>query len=547
MAETNDTFSPQTEIELLDCTFRDGGYHTSWEFPHSIVQEYLYAMSDAEIRHIELGFRTQKTKSYKGATAFTTDAYIKTLYIPEDLRIGVMINASELATETLPEEVVDELFSEAADSSVSFVRIASQVSELTVASRAANRLGELGYSVALNVMQFTEATVSDLLCAIGAIPNESVKILYLADSLGRALPEDVELYFSAAREVWGGPLGFHGHDNRGFALANSRTAAQTGASWIDGTVSGIGRGAGNTQTQLLMGLFDRESSRPIRTTRLESLSRRYFDSLQSEKKWGPNYHYARAAAKGIHPTFVQELLENAAYSSSEISAAIDQLGVSDSARFEPRQLESIDKWLNQASSPKSGWKQSTLFSGKNVLFIGGGDSVTQHSTALTRLAKSQDLLVMVANLGTIISEEYIDVHVACNPLRLIADSQQYIRQESTLIAPRELVPPEHLEVFLRNGRLLDVGLSIEGEKYGGDEGLIFLPQPNVLAFGLVTALTGLASSVYLAGFDGYHEGDPRRKVEQGMLDNVLGLPFATKVEAITPTMLSLPQTSLYAL
>jgi len=534
-------------VEILDCTFRDGGYYTSWDFPHSVVQEYLYAMSDAGIRTVELGFRLQQSEGYKGATAFTKDAYIESLSIPSGMRIGVMINASELSGKVSPQEFLDEAFSDSTQSSVSFVRIASQASELDAASIAASYLKELGYSVAINIMQFTEISVAELVLAIGKMIKESVDVVYIADSLGRALPPDVERYIAAIGDVWAGPIGFHGHDNRGFALANSHAAVHTGASWIDGTVSGIGRGAGNTRSELLLGLFDHEIPTPKMTARMERLSKNYFEELQVKKKWGPNIHYARAASKGIHPTFVQELLNNSAYSPFEISAAIDQLGATGSARFEPSQLENIDSWLNEANSPRSAWNQAELFNGKEVLFLGGGDSLIEHETSLKRLAKSKNLVVLAANLGSNFSHESIDFHVGCNPLRLIADSPEYVRRHSTLIAPRELIPPEYLRALQHGGGLLDIGLSIGEDKLGGEQGIIFLPRPNVLAFGLLVALAGNASSVYLAGFDGYSEGDPRRKTEQTLLDRILGLSFTSKVEAVTPTSLNLPLTSLYAL
>lgn len=547
MESSGDKVLASGGTNLLDCTFRDGGYYTSWQFPLGIVQKYLYAMRDSRVEWVEIGFRSGSDKGYKGATAFSRDNFLGNLDVPEGIRLAVMVNASEVVESGDPDKLMNRLFSSQAESKVSLVRLACQIWEIEEATRAADALRALGYKVAMNIMQFTEFNEADLSRGISKIPQEVVEIVYLADSLGKALPSDVESAISNTLDAWGGSVGFHGHDNRGFALANSHYAANAGATWIDGTVTGIGRGAGNTRTELLLGHFARRDGDPPNTSQLEDLIEEFFGPLQNEMQWGPNIHYARAASRGIHPTFVQELLDNSAYSSLEISAAIDQLGASDSTRFEPRQLETIDTLLNQANSPKSGWNQSELFHEKTVLLVGGGLSIRDHSLALEQLAGSPEIFVIAANLGPAFLTANLDAHVACNPLRLMADSREYAKRGSTLIAPQGLIPEQDREAIESHGKLLDVGLSIDGQECRGEAGIIFLPKPNVLAYGLLTALTGGARTIYLAGFDGYGEGDSRRKPEQEMVDQILRLPLSCDLKAITPTSLNFPQSSIYAL
>ena len=82
--------------KIIDCTLRDGGYYNNWDFQDDLVDAYLECMDELNIDFVELGFRSLINNSFKGAFAYTTDSFIESLDIPHDLKIGVMVNASEL-------------------------------------------------------------------------------------------------------------------------------------------------------------------------------------------------------------------------------------------------------------------------------------------------------------------------------------------------------------------------------------------------------------------------------------------------------------------
>jgi len=79
----------------------------------------------------------------------------------------------------------------------------------------------------------------------------SVDVLCLVDSAGCMLPDDVARYTALARAHCAIPLGFHGHNNLGLATANCLAAVASGAVYVDGTLRGMGRSAGNAQTEIL--------------------------------------------------------------------------------------------------------------------------------------------------------------------------------------------------------------------------------------------------------------------------------------------------------
>jgi len=76
---------------ILDCTLRDGGYYVNWDFKESTVRKYLSALVTAKIDIIEIGFRFLPTDKFLGAFAYTTDEYLRTIDLPENVSIAVMI------------------------------------------------------------------------------------------------------------------------------------------------------------------------------------------------------------------------------------------------------------------------------------------------------------------------------------------------------------------------------------------------------------------------------------------------------------------------
>src|SRR5690606_34756321 len=114
-------------------------------------------------------------------------------------------------------------------------------------------LSDLGYRVGVNIMQSAGKPVSLLReLAEGVAAFNAVEVLYVADSLGDMDAAQLSHMLGAIRGGWDGALGFHGHDNTAQALANTLHAAEAGASWLDATLTGMGRGAGNCQTELLL-------------------------------------------------------------------------------------------------------------------------------------------------------------------------------------------------------------------------------------------------------------------------------------------------------
>jgi len=207
------------------------------------VDDYLSAMASAGVDVVELGFRSLKNESFQGPYAFTTDHHLDGLVIPEALTLGVMVNAAELVNSRNQQRTLERLFPRsAAESRVDLVRVACHIHEFSEALPAAYWLQKQGYRVGFNLMQVADRDITEITNLAKLASDYPLDVLYFADSMGSMTPEHTVRIVQAFKEGWSGPLGVHAHDNMGLALQNTLAALEHGVSWMDATVTGMGRG-----------------------------------------------------------------------------------------------------------------------------------------------------------------------------------------------------------------------------------------------------------------------------------------------------------------
>jgi 4-hydroxy 2-oxovalerate aldolase len=294
-------------LTVLDCTFRDGGYYTDWQFDADLVRDYVEVVDEIAVDVVELGYVRlgEDARGSFGDLPAGLDAH---LGAGSRTRFAVMVDANAFA-ERSPQGVVHELKAIVSASSlpITVIRVAVNYAKLAPAIDTIRALVDADFGVCVNLMQIDVASRDEERACLDALARiEQVDAVYLADSLGSMRPERVTELIRRFATATPHAIGFHAHDNQGLALANSLAAIEAGASWIDATMAGMGRGAGNAKTEQLLGLLrGREPG-----TELLSFVARHFYPLLSLHGWGPSVYYAIAGQRYIHPTYVQKLEES---------------------------------------------------------------------------------------------------------------------------------------------------------------------------------------------------------------------------------------------
>ena len=152
------------KINLLDCTLRDGGYYNNWDFKIELINDYLKCMASSGLQYVEIGFRSFEKNNYRGACAYSKDEFLSQLNIPNSLKIGVMVNASEIINHKKGDLVnnTKELFQNKKNSKIILVRIAAHYHELSKVDPIIKTLKKLGYKVGLNLMQISERSDQEI-------------------------------------------------------------------------------------------------------------------------------------------------------------------------------------------------------------------------------------------------------------------------------------------------------------------------------------------------------------------------------------------------
>lgn len=297
-------------MKIIDCTFRDGGYQTNWYFGAETVKKYFKAMEKSKVEYLEIGFKFPNSANIYGPFAYVDHHFIKALNITHEFRLGVMINLIDfLSNNTLDKKLLRESFT-GDIGYIHFVRIATLSLNVLQLNEASNILRKMGFEVHINLMQISELNSLELDKFCKKLDKE-INLLTIADTFGVLIPKDVKRIFEVVQNSRQVKMGLHAHDNCGLALANSLEAADLGFNFIDSTVSGIGRAAGNLRTEFKSILVkESKSYNLLEDDLLLNLSHNDFANLNSMNSWGPNVIYFAGAQLKVHPNNLMSLVKD---------------------------------------------------------------------------------------------------------------------------------------------------------------------------------------------------------------------------------------------
>lgn len=581
MQTMTNTHPDTSRLTLLDCTLRDGGYYNQWDFDRSLVSEYLRAMDDSGVDIVEIGFRAMRAEGFHGPYAFSTDDFLRTLPALRRARLGVMCNAKDLLTlgGADSRRGVDLAFAPSERSPVRVVRIAAHASEVEACRGACSRLRDLGYTVGFNIMQAGGKTPEQMRALAATVQSWNVvDALYFADSLGSMTPASVRETVAVIRAGWKGPIGFHAHDNTASGLANALAAYEAGADWIDGTVLGMGRGAGNAQTEYLLAEFARRGAERFRPEAMLPILEGGFGDLKRTHNWGANLLYYMGAVRGVHPTYVQQMLTTDRYSADDVESAIRALGERGGSSYSASSLEAAT--IACYTNDRGEWAAPRLAqsaTGKRVaLLVAATPGLARHAEGVESLVRRLKPCVFALNEPEAISPELIDYTVACHPMRVVRLAQreherpiampqtrrdtlplaagaeslavatsQVRHSARRLIAPVGAIPAGAVESLRAAFEVCDYGLRIEPGSLRFHERGCAAPSTGVGPYALCAAAASGADTILLAGFDGHGPGDERTRAMNAAFDLFQRAAPGVRVVAITPTEYGVEQGSVY--
>ena len=392
-------------------------------------------------------------------------------------------------------------------------------------------------------MQISEISDLEIEKITKLVAQSKLDVFYFADSLGNLEPQDIIHISKVIKKNWKKEIGFHAHDNMSRALINGVAAFNNGINWIDSTVTGMGRGAGNIQTEFALLQFAKYLDKNSDISLLLKLIEQKFNPMKAKYKWGANPYYYLAGQYKIHPTFIQSMLNELKLEPLEILSAIDNLKKGDGKNFN-RNLIEVGNNLYQGKTSGS-WNPYSLIKGNDVLIIGSGPSSQKHSKAIENFIKKRKPFVIALNAQKTINEQLINLRVCCHTLRIMSDINIFKKIAQPLALPLDRLPLHQKEKF-KKLKTFNYGLEVKTGKFSFGKTSSIAPNSLTIVYALSIANSGKAKRIFVSGLDGYPMDNPRRHEMDETLKLYLSTKKRSELISITPSRYKIKSSSVYA-
>lgn len=315
------------KIHILDCTLRDGGYVNDWEFDSNLAKGVIDGLYESGIRVIEIGImgiggeagKSTKFSSFKDAEPLLENR-------KKDCKYAIMINQTGFENFDIPNR---------SEKTVDIIRLAYFKREIHDAMIFAKSLKDKGYEVFLQAMatfMYSDDEIEDMLKKINDLKPQA---FYIVDSFSNLFPEDITSMANSVlsrlnRDI---DFGFHAHNNIQMAFANAiafMNVEDGRKIYIDGSIYGMGRGAGNVPVELLMDYLNRR----VKQYNIEVLLKTYQDYIKpifEQYFWGYTHPYYLTASKDMNSVYSWFFMNKGIGDIVELNKALNM--IKDSSKY----------------------------------------------------------------------------------------------------------------------------------------------------------------------------------------------------------------------
>jgi 4-hydroxy 2-oxovalerate aldolase len=297
----------RSQVKILDCTIRDGGICNNWNFDHKTVSRVFQSLTDAGVDYMEIGYLTRPdlfTDSNIGPWRFCRREDLDMAVRPGSMKLSCMVDVGRVTAKEIPPKK---------ESPIDAIRIATYAHQMEQAIELLDHCLEMGYETFMNVMAVSTLSPEKVDAFLFRLAQSGVENVAIVDSYGALYPYHIRYLIRKYGSILGQGirLGVHCHNNQQQAFANSIAAIEEGIDFVDATIYGMGRGAGNCPLELLLMYMDQPRYDVAKILGLIE----EFDTIRDELRWGYQVPYVISGYHNIHP-----------------SAAIDHMGSSSSSQ-----------------------------------------------------------------------------------------------------------------------------------------------------------------------------------------------------------------------
>ena len=295
---TSRWLSYRPEIKVLDCTIRDGGLMNNHQFDDQLVKTVYDTCVAAGLDYMELGYKASR-KGIKagehGCWKYCLEEDIRRIVgdNPTSLKLSVMADADRC---DYHEDILQKK-----DSVLDLIRVATYISQIPTALDMVKDAHDKGYETTVNLMAASAVPDRELDEGLAMLAQSEAKVIYVVDSFGALYSERVQYLVKKYQhfcKASGKEVGVHMHNNMQLAFANTIEGIILGANFLDATMAGLGRGAGNCPMELLLGFLHnpKYKLRPV----LDCVQN-HVEPMRAKLLWGYDLPYLLTGMLNQHP------------------------------------------------------------------------------------------------------------------------------------------------------------------------------------------------------------------------------------------------------
>ncbi len=477
-----------SQVKFLDCTLRDGGYVNNWKFGRETIRDMIRRFSSSGVDIIECGFLTD-LPSDPDQSLFHSVEEINAL-LPENSQslFVAMIAIGE-------KEINPALLSDAAETGLGGIRLTFHPDEIDKAFCYGEMIQRKGYRLFMQPVGTAGYTDEELIRLIKRVNQLNPYAFYLVDTLGTMYGKLLlrQVILADNNLAPGIRIGYHSHNNLQMSFANAQKLLEFKTDRgmiIDCSASGMGRGAGNLCTELVLNYYNNEFENRYHVLPVLEVVDKYITAISLTSRWGYSCPYFLAASQDCHPNYASYLMSKQTVSVSSVSELLDQIPQERREQFDKQLIEHLyQKYQSHAVNDLDAIDAlRQKMEGRKVLVLAPGKSIAAYQDRIQEFIDEENPLIISVNF---VPHQYrYDLLFLTNDRRY-EETREEIDWNKTIATSniREL-PGEALTVNYSS--LLNTSL------YASD-------SAGAMLLKLLVKCT--VKDVYLAGMDGFSD-DP---------------------------------------
>jgi len=381
-------------IKILDCTLRDGGYVNNWRFSKFQVSKITDSLEKSNIDIIELGYLDDKRGSEENSTLFDSISAVDNILsgAPSNLIRVVMVDLFAFDVGKLPSKN---------DTKIDGIRLAFHKKDMNDAFLLAEKIIDLGYQLFFQPMVTKIYTDDEFLSLIEKSNQLDIYAFYIVDSFGSMSLTEFKNYIDLADSYLnsGVQLGYHSHNNMQLAFSNAIDLCNSQFDRgviVDSSIYGMGRGAGNLNTELIADYLNNQNGKKYSVIPLLEVIDEILVSYFKKQSWGFSPAQYLSASLGCHPNYASYLVDKKTTHITDIREVLKKIPLNKRASFDGQLIENLYQQFLLANKSKAQGKLN-IPDNKKILLIASGGSVNNNLDLIKQKARDDDYFVIALN------------------------------------------------------------------------------------------------------------------------------------------------------